>query len=172
MDIAGSCMAVAIYCTVLFLKTFQVRMYDSTTRMLIAVILLFLLVELVAASIFMAHIFIVAGVLSRNLYVYLNTVAILRNAFMFITNPLKFVIYCAVSTTFRETFISRCRSENFLNSNSRPVALWLLLNFSHCVSLCFFWSYVLRKITWKARIAKWLVSFNSSRNPRSTSLPS
>jgi hypothetical protein len=80
--------------------------------MLLAIVLLFLLVEIppgVAYMLFLPTVFTELGVsvftviISQNDYIF---IALVLNICVLVSYPVNFIIYCAMSRQFRETFVS------------------------------------------------------------------
>uniref|UniRef100_A0A914HDX5 G-protein coupled receptors family 1 profile domain-containing protein n=1 Tax=Globodera rostochiensis TaxID=31243 RepID=A0A914HDX5_GLORO len=83
----------------------RVQGLRQNTRMLLAVILLFLVTEIPAALIFGMHVGTVAlkfTFLQQRHYAIINKLLIVRNVLIVISYPLRFAIYCGMSAQFRE----------------------------------------------------------------------
>lgn len=83
----------------------RVQALKQNTRMLLAVILLFLMTEIPAALIFSMHVGTVAlkfTFIQQHHYAVLNKLLIVRNVLIVISYPLRFAIYCGMSAQFRE----------------------------------------------------------------------
>ncbi|KAI6240024.1 FMRFamide receptor [Aphelenchoides fujianensis] len=85
-----------------FSESKRVQGLKQNTRMLLAVIFLFLLTEIPAALIFSVHVSAVAFQISFIHYALLNKLLIVRNVLIVLSYPFRFAIYCGMSTQFRE----------------------------------------------------------------------
>uniref|UniRef100_A0A915N6A5 G-protein coupled receptors family 1 profile domain-containing protein n=3 Tax=Meloidogyne incognita group TaxID=654580 RepID=A0A915N6A5_MELJA len=102
--------------------TKRVHGLRQNTRMLLAIILLFLLTEIPAALIFSVHVGSVVFKLTFILthYATLNKLLIIRNVLIVISYPLRFAIYCGMSAQFREVV------QQMLNTKRRKFLLLIV----------------------------------------------
>ncbi|CAJ0564966.1 unnamed protein product, partial [Mesorhabditis spiculigera] len=81
------------------------RLMAATTRMLLVVIAIFLLIEIPVALIFVFHFLSVYyQMIDKEDYGYVNTLLILRNFLIILTYPLNFAIYFGMSSSFKLQF--------------------------------------------------------------------
>uniref|UniRef100_A0A1I7WGR9 G_PROTEIN_RECEP_F1_2 domain-containing protein n=1 Tax=Heterorhabditis bacteriophora TaxID=37862 RepID=A0A1I7WGR9_HETBA len=78
------------------------RRMHATTRMLVVVIGIFLLIEIPVALIFILHLLVVFyGLLDMSDYETINNLLIIRNFLIILTYPLNFAIYFGMSSSFK-----------------------------------------------------------------------
>ncbi|CAJ0946922.1 unnamed protein product, partial [Mesorhabditis belari] len=81
------------------------RLMAATTRMLLVVIAIFLLIEIPVALIFVFHFLVVYyRVITAADYNIVNTLLIMRNFLIILTYPLNFAIYFGMSSSFKLQF--------------------------------------------------------------------
>ncbi|KAK6765882.1 hypothetical protein RB195_025666 [Necator americanus] len=81
------------------------RLMHATTRMLLVVIAIFLLIEIPVALIFIMHLLVVFyRLLDMNDYKTVNNLLIIRNFLIILTYPLNFAIYFGMSSSFKLQF--------------------------------------------------------------------
>ncbi|CAD5221242.1 unnamed protein product [Bursaphelenchus xylophilus] len=87
-----------------FSESKRLQGLKQNTRMLIAVIILFLVTEIPAALIFSVHVSAVAFQINfiQRHYNILNKLLIIRNVLIVMSYPFRFAIYCGMSQQFRE----------------------------------------------------------------------
>ncbi|KAF7639492.1 G_PROTEIN_RECEP_F1_2 domain-containing protein [Meloidogyne graminicola] len=94
----------------------------QNTRMLLAIIFLFLITEVPAALIFSVHVGAVVFKLTFIHYATLNKLLIIRNVLIVISYPLRFAIYCGMSAQFRDVV------QQMLNTKKQKLFLLLTLH--------------------------------------------
>ncbi|EYB99834.1 hypothetical protein Y032_0119g794 [Ancylostoma ceylanicum] len=81
------------------------RLMHATTRMLLVVIAIFLLIEIPVALIFIMHLLVVFyRLLDMSDYKTVNNLLIIRNFLIILTYPLNFAIYFGMSSSFKLQF--------------------------------------------------------------------
>ncbi|KAJ1369481.1 hypothetical protein KIN20_030955 [Parelaphostrongylus tenuis] len=81
------------------------RLMHATTRMLLVVIAIFLLIEIPVALIFIMHLLVVLyRLLDMSDYKTINNLLIVRNFLIILTYPLNFAIYFGMSSSFKLQF--------------------------------------------------------------------
>ncbi|VDK45416.1 unnamed protein product [Anisakis simplex] len=81
------------------------RLMQSTTKMLVVVIAIFLLIEIPVALIFLLHfVVVVYGLMPRSMYQPINNLIIIRNFMIILTYPFNFAIYFGMSSSFQLQF--------------------------------------------------------------------
>uniref|UniRef100_A0A0N4Z9L4 G_PROTEIN_RECEP_F1_2 domain-containing protein n=1 Tax=Parastrongyloides trichosuri TaxID=131310 RepID=A0A0N4Z9L4_PARTI len=81
------------------------RLMQTSTRLLIVVISIFLIIEVPLAFIFMLHVIIVVyQVKADPFWNYINCLLIIRNFLIIFTYPINFAIYFGMSSSFKQIF--------------------------------------------------------------------
>ncbi|KHN74787.1 hypothetical protein Tcan_01984 [Toxocara canis] len=77
----------------------------ATTKMLVVVIAIFLIIEIPVALVFLLHfVVVVYGLMPLSMYQPINNLIIIRNFMIILTYPLNFAIYFGMSSSFQLQF--------------------------------------------------------------------